>query len=308
MNSWHTYPSIFSLGHRAIADLLTVPVNVEEKVDGSQFSFGVDETGEIHVRSKGALIEPDAPEKMFTQAVETAKRLAPMLVPGWTYRAEYLKSPKHNTLAYDRIPAQHIIIFDINRGHEDYLTYEEKASEAARLGLEVVPLIYSGMVSGLEQFRSFLDRTSILGGRKIEGVVIKPIGYSLLGADKKVLMGKFVSEAFKEIHGGEWKKANPTSNDIIKLLANEYKTPARWNKGVQHMAERGQITDSPKDIGGLIKEVQADVLKECEEEIKAKLFKWAWPNLSRKVIAGLPEFYKEQLLKKQLGIEDEVAV
>jgi hypothetical protein len=56
MNSWHSYPSIYNLGHRALQDLLTVSVNVEEKVDGSQFSFGITEEGEIKLRSKGAVI------------------------------------------------------------------------------------------------------------------------------------------------------------------------------------------------------------------------------------------------------------
>ena len=32
--SWHSYPSIYALGHRAVADLLRYEVNVEEKVDG----------------------------------------------------------------------------------------------------------------------------------------------------------------------------------------------------------------------------------------------------------------------------------
>lgn len=30
MDSWHSYPSIYALGHRYITDLLTVPVIVEE--------------------------------------------------------------------------------------------------------------------------------------------------------------------------------------------------------------------------------------------------------------------------------------
>ena len=54
------------MGHKAIAELLKGPVYVEEKVDGSQFSFGVDENGEIRVRSKGCELVLDAPEKMFS--------------------------------------------------------------------------------------------------------------------------------------------------------------------------------------------------------------------------------------------------
>src|SRR5579872_5045790 len=74
-NSWHTYPSIYNLGHSAVKDLFSVPVNIEEKVGGSQFSFCVEEDGEVKVRSKGAVMIPDAPERMFASAVSTVKSL-----------------------------------------------------------------------------------------------------------------------------------------------------------------------------------------------------------------------------------------
>src|SRR5277367_5153959 len=86
MESWHSYPSIYNLGHRAIETLLNEPVYVEEKIDGSQFSFGVDFEGQLRVRSKGAVMHVDAPEKMFKLAVATAQHLKPDLVCGWTYR------------------------------------------------------------------------------------------------------------------------------------------------------------------------------------------------------------------------------
>jgi len=208
-DSWHSYPSIFAIGHRALAELLLDPVIVEEKVDGSQFSFGVfdQENGErvIRCRSKGAQLNIVAPEKMFAEAVGVVQSLD--LHPGWTYRAEYLKKPKHNALAYDRIPEKHLIVFDINTGHEEYMPYTRKAEECARLGLEIVPLVFEGRIENIEHFRSMIDRTSALGGQKVEGVVVK--NYQRFGPDKKVLMGKFVSEAFKEVHAAEWKAANP---------------------------------------------------------------------------------------------------
>ena len=55
--SWHSYPSIYALGHRYLEELLLDPVLVEEKVDGSQFSFGVfehPEGPELRCKSKGA--------------------------------------------------------------------------------------------------------------------------------------------------------------------------------------------------------------------------------------------------------------
>jgi hypothetical protein len=308
MTSWHSYPKLFAIGHRALAELLLDDVVVEEKLDGSQFSFGIfpvcDSAGtvvaqELKIRSKGVQMQHDAPEKMFMKAAETARNLfnAGKLREGWTYRCEYLAKPKHNTLAYDRAPKDYLAIFDINTAEETYLSYDEKYAEAARLGLEVVPLVYYGKIESAEQFRAMLDRTSFLGGPKIEGVVVK--NYNRFGADKKALMGKFVSEGFKEIHQGEWREANPTKTDVVQALVQTLRTPARWHKAVQHLKERGVLTDSPRDIGALIKEVQVDIEAEATDEIKQRLFDWAIGQIRRGVIGGLPEWYKEELMKKQ---------
>jgi hypothetical protein len=303
LSSWHSYPSLFNLGHRAVRDLTNHEVVVQEKVDGSQFSFGLfvtdDGESELRVRSKGAVMLIDAPEKMFTKAAETVKSLRDLLQPNWTYRGEYLAKPKHNSLAYDRVPSGNIILFDINIGDETYLSPEDVRAEAARLGLEAVPELYRGIVT-LDQLRTIIDTTiSVLGGQKIEGVVLKPVAYDLYGVDKKVLLGKFVSEAFKEIHRKAWGESNPTKKDIMVQIGDALTTPARWNKAIQHLREAGQIEDSPKDIGKIVREVPADILKECEDEIKQKLFDHAWPDIRRMVVRGLPEYYKEQLMKLQ---------
>jgi hypothetical protein len=292
--SWHSYPSIYALGHRFIKDLFLDDVLIEEKIDGSQFSMGRF-GGELKVRSKGAVINADYPEKMFSEAVEVAKSLD--LRDGWTYRAEYLKKPKHNTLAYDRIPEKYLILFDINSAEETYLTYNEKKVEAKRVGLEVVPILFFGKVEEPSVLLSLLETPSILGGQKIEGMVIK--NYSRFGIDKKVLMGKYVSEAFKEVHSKEWKKSNLSNGNIIQKIVMSYKTAARWQKAVQHLKEAGLLEGSPRDIGNLIKEVQLDVAKECEDEIKEMLYKHAKQHILRGISAGLPEWYKEQLMKEQ---------
>lgn len=297
--SWHAYPSIFSMGHRALAELLSGPVYVEEKVDGSQFSFAVNEHGEVLARSKGATLHVDAPEKMFSKAIETVQAIASVLHPGWTYRAEYLAKPKHNTLSYSRIPERCVIVFDINTGEECYLPYEEKRAEAERVGLECVPLLYKGMIPSVDFFRGFLDRDSVLGGTKIEGVVVKPVGYGLYGADKKALIGKFVSEQFKEQNQGNWKVDNQGPREITEKIAETVATPARWTKAVQHLRELGQIQDSPKDIGKCLAMIQHDVEKECREDIAQMLWDWAWPQIRRKSSYGFPEWYKDQLLAQQ---------
>jgi hypothetical protein len=295
MTHLHSYPTIYAIGHKQITDLFQGDVLVEEKIDGSQFSMSVDAEGTLSCRSKGQDLIVDHPERMFVKAVETAKELAPLLHPGWVYRGEFLQKSKHNTLAYDRVPGKHIILFDVDTMGETYLSADEKRQEALRLGLESVPAFYTGPVTGVEQLRHFLGNTSTLGGCKIEGVVIK--NYARFTPDKKAMMGKYVSEAFKEVHAGEWRKNNPTPTDVSDMLINKYRTPARWQKAIQHLREAGNLDGSPRDIGNLMKETEADVLKECEGEIKEALFAHFWPQIRRGVTGGLPQWYKDELAK-----------
>lgn len=299
MTSLHSYPSIYNLGHKVVHYLLTGPVYVQEKVDGSQFSFGLDTEGIVLTKSKGAVVYLETADKLFKDAVQYVHSIKDRLTPGYTYRGEVLCRPKHNALAYDRVPKHNVILFDINVSEETYMDYADVVNEATRLDLEVVPLLFTGEVASADQLRGLLETVSVLGGQKIEGVVIKPVGYDKFGVDKKALMAKFVSEAFKEVHGGEWRKNNPSQNDVIEKVALSYKTPARWNKAIQHLREAGVITDSPQDIGKLLKEINVDVLKECEQEIKEVLFKASWPKIARIITAGFPEFYKQQLMDKQ---------
>jgi hypothetical protein len=309
--AWHSPGQIYNVGHRSLQGFFDHPVQVQEKIDGSFFAFGlfpeIDKgEGPLRIRSKGAVMHPDAPEALFRSAVATVKELAEkgMLHPGWQYRGEVLAKPKHNALAYNRTPKDNIILFDICVGEEDYLPYPELAAEAARLGLEVVPQVatFDAGECSAEKLLALLDRESVLGGQKIEGVVCKPM-VPLFSLDKKLLMAKFVSEGFKEVHGREWKLANPTRADIVQALIARFTTAARWQKALIHLKEQGKIEGTLRDIGLLIREVPPDILKEEEAFIKDALFKWAWPHIARGVTQGLPQWYKELLVKEQFRQE-----
>ena len=296
-----SYGKIWNMGHRQLGQLFDGPVLVQEKIDGSYFSFGIIE-GRLQARSKGAALDFDAPDKMFARGIETVKNLESQLTPGYVYCGEYLNKPKHNTLAYDRTPAQNVILFDIESEarSEKWLSPDALAVEAARLGLEVVPTFGNGeTVWSHIFFDECLEATSCLGGQKIEGLVVK--NYNRFGLDGKMLRGKYVSEAFKEVNGADWKLRNPAQRDIQQSLALAYRTPARWNKAIVHLRDAGLLTDTPKDIGPLLKEINSDVLAECTDDIKDRLFKWAWKNLSREITKGFPEYYKQQLLEKQFN-------
>jgi len=151
-----------------------------------------------------------------------------------------------------------------------------------------------------ERITSILQATSVLGGQKIEGFVMKPIT-PIYGVDKKLLMAKYVSEAFKEVHRKVWGESNPTSGDIIDRCVKTYATAARWNKAIQHLKERGELEMVPQDIPKVLQEVVEDTKKEEYDNIKEDLMKWAWPHIQRGLTRGLPEFYKEHLMREALN-------
>jgi urease gamma subunit len=288
----NSYSTIFALGHKAVQPLLEVPLLCEEKVDGSQFSFGKID-GQLVMRSKGARVFAGQGE-MFEAACGMEADIG-YIPEGMVFRCEYLSKPRHNILRYERIPAKHLIVFDVEDGRGNFLSYSDKQQVAANIGLETVPRLYEGMVT-LDIVQELLDRESVLGGTKIEGVVLKPVKYDLWGTDKKVLMGKYVSEMFKEKHAVEWKSDNKP--DVVTLLAAELRNEARWQKAIQHLAEAGRLENSPRDIGPLIKEVIADVEKEEVEYVKQRLFARFWPEIRKQLTFGLPEWYKDKLLKE----------
>lgn len=295
MSSWHTYPKIWSMGHSAIKELFFEEVLIEEKIDGSQFSFGIIDD-ELKFKSKNCDVLIGN-EGMFKEAVDYVISVKHRLRPGWTYRAEYLMKPKHNVLAYDRAPTNNLILFDVNDEEESYINPEAKKLIAEGLGLECVPVLFYGKISSVHDLMNLLDKISVLGGQKIEGFVCK--NYARFGKDKKALMGKFVSESFKEKHKKDWKEGNPGQNDIIQSIINEYRTSARWDKAIIHLQEKEELENSPRDIGKLMKEIPEDILSEYKEEIKDRLFNWAIKDIMRGCNKGLAEYYKEYLMKRQ---------
>ena len=305
-----SYGSILHLGHRLLEGIFSGPVLVQEKVDGSQFSFMLDgQSGLLRCRSKGQVDIQDNPPNLFSMAVDTVSKHHDSLQQGLVYRAEAITKPKHNTLCYDRIPKGGVIVYDIEGGPADryhhpalYRDWFEATCLAA--GFEFVPTFYAGHPlqdheAWLEFLNKNLTRQSCLGGQLVEGIVVK--NFMVLGQDKKPLMGKIVREDFKEMNSLNWKQENPGKNDFLDNLSARFKTQARWAKARQHLRDLDVLANEARDIPLLIREVHADVRKECEEDIKQALFDHFWKKpISYNLTKGLAEWYKAELLKESL--------
>ncbi len=302
MNRLRGYSSPFNLGHKALKGFWYGTIYASEKVDGSQFSFGLVE-GELVCRSRRQPINLDD-AGMFKLGVETARDLASqgLLQEGWSYRGEYLSKPKHNTMAYDRVPRGNIILFDIDRGDQDYVTPSGVVDVAANIDLESVPLLETYFTKpDLEAVTALLETESILGGGKIEGVVLK--NYSMFGIDKKALMAKVVSEVFKEKHSKSWKVRNPGQGDFVRTLTAGFATEARWMKAVQHLREAGELEGIPQDIPQVMREIVRDVEDDLREEVMNALYTHFWPQIRRGLTKGAAKFYKRLLAEESLGTQ-----
>lgn len=201
-------------------------------------------------------------------------------------------------MAYDAVPEGHLLVFDIERQENDFLSYDEKAQEAESVGLACSPR-FDAAPDDMEALEALLSTESCLGGTTIEGVVIK--NYGRFGKDKKILAGKYVSERFKETHKTEWKAQNPAAGDVVESIIRAHRTDARWEKAVQHLRDRGELEGADRDIGKLIKEVQRDIEEECREAIAESLVRWAMPKVKRGVSGGVAEWYKRRLAESQFA-------
>lgn len=299
-----SFPKIFAIGQRHIQDIFDSEVEITEKIDGSQFSFGKID-GELIVRSKGCQLYVDNPEEMFKEGIEYIVSIQAMLPDNTVFYSEYLKKPKHNVLAYDRIPKNHLMLFGaMDLRSQRFCHYDGLSSWAKKHDIEIVPRLFEGKIEKPEDIFELIEIGSVLGGQKVEGVVVKNYSkpFVIGGQIINVMSGKYVSEKFKEVANKEWKRDN-TGKGQWEMFLTKYKSEARWNKAIQHLRETGILEESPRDIGNLLKEIQVDIVKEEGDEIKEFLWKHFHKEVLRYAIKGFPEYYKELLLKESIGRE-----
>lgn len=302
MSNTAAFPKILHIGDKQISSLFEGVVEITEKVDGSQFGFGK-ENGRLFARSKGKEQDLDNPDMMFIKGVEYVKSIEDLIPDNYTFYGEYLQKPKHNTLAYDRIPTNHISLFGVyDSGSREFLGTDEIKRYAELLGVDAIPVLYSGVASPQDVLTLVNDRVSYLGGQNIEGVVVKAYKpwMFLNQIPLSVMAGKYVTEEFKEVHNKNWKAEN-TGKGKLEVAISQYRSEARWNKAVQHLRDDGNLTGTPKDIGELIKEVRKDISQEEKENIKDQLWSIFKNDFLGMATSGLPQYYKDKLVKGEIN-------
>lgn len=303
--SIESYQKIQQIYHKEVADILKCSnIVIEEKVDGSQFRIEIDPSGEIRCGSHHQ--ELSMVDSMFKLATDQAESIFAGYKPvaKVTVFCEYLKSVKQNSLVYDRVPKNNLVIFDVKVG-DRYSPRAEKVKFAETFGMEVVPALFQGNGEAItpEVIQDFLKWKSFLGGAIIEGLVIKAYNefydvnlYPYLQGHWKC--AKIVRDDFKEMNG----ENQVSQNRGIERIKSMFCTEARWNKAIQHCKELGQITGDMKDLKYLVPEVQNDLEKEEIETIKNELYKEFSKEIIRHSVKGLPEWYHKYLYSNEISV------
>lgn len=301
-------PKNYSTKASELSRLHTSPCEIQEKLDGSQMSWALDEEGNLLARSKGKMLSLTTPEHCFGGALVHLQKNIDKLRKGIVYRGECIRSQRHNHLTYGRAPKGNLVLFDAYDVHGDFWYSHASLTQLANdLGIDVTQSfgrLKANEVFTTEKFRNIYENNeSILGG-KIEGVVIK--NYQEKDNDGKTLMAKWVADEFREVEGKPKRSAQEreAAPEGFIELAERYRTEARWRKGIQHLSEAGLLTNTPKDIGLLVKEIQRDIHDEEGQTILTEVAALGASDdqtavmvkdLYKHSVDGFAQFYKKYL-------------
>jgi ATP-dependent RNA circularization protein (DNA/RNA ligase family) len=296
------YTKIAHFGEEITSVFTDGNLHIEEKIDGSQFRVYVND-GKVECGSKAIDFTDERPaDQMFLPVVKEAEAIfKDSGLTDTNIFLEFLRKPKHNTLTYARVPKHNMILFDVFMDGK-WLKYGDKTKFAKKYDLEVPQCLWkgNGKLVDMKLIEDLLKIDSMLGNEKVEGIIFKNYDKIWSGGYQigKLIMLKYVREEFKERNAKEWK--TNTKKGFIEGVIESLRTEARWDKAIQHLRDEGKLTNSPKDIGELLRELVNDTELEEVERLKNELWKHFWNDIKRGIIRGFPEYYKKKLMEDAL--------
>jgi len=288
------YPKIFALGDARISGIFNGRYTIQEKVDGSFFGF-MKQDDQLFFRSRRTQLIYGSTQKMFTPVLEYLHQNIELIKEGFVYYGEVVTSPKHNSLTYGEVPPGGLVLFDMLLLDDmRFLSPINVQHGASDLGIRPVRNLFHGNTEPPPPLEELLEEPPMLGGEMVEGVVVKNYQrpMEMFGEKFPVTCGKFVSEKFKETNDKNWR---PDGKNNIQDMLSGLATEPRWRKAIQRMRDEGTLQQADKDIGPLVKEIQADVLAEEGEKLKELIWAAHKKQVQQSCVRGFAQWYKEQL-------------
>lgn len=267
------YPDIERLGHDDNREILMYgddTLVIEEKVDGGNGSFWIEEDGLIHFgsRNRDLTIENDdkAFERQHIQLKEHLQKIQEegiKINPDYFYYIEWMAV---HTIKYTSVPF--VIGFDIRMkramNESDFglfLGRDTREQEFKRLKIENVPIIWRGKVSDLKKLniRELIPKSKYYDGWA-EGIVIKNYCRKAREGNHQ-LYAKLVRDEFKEDNKAVFGNIRQTTSDTQKIV-EEFCTDARIRKAVLKFVNEDSL---PLDLR-LMQKVPTYIIKDILKE------------------------------------------
>lgn len=197
------------LGPAEARALLAHEVVVEEKVDGANLGFSVDERGVLRAQNRGSYLDLVAPQgqwKLLAPWVSARRdALAEALTPDLMLFGEWCYAV--HSVRYTRLP-DWFLAFDIyDRARDEFWDASRRNLLAADLGLAVVPRLGHGRFDP-SQLPALLDRSRLTDG-PTEGLYVR---YEASG--RLVARAKLVRAEFVQAIGAHWTKRKLETNQL----------------------------------------------------------------------------------------------
>jgi hypothetical protein len=266
------YPKIYRLGHEDNLDILKYGddfITVEEKIDGGNGSFWLEEDG-IHFGSRNRDLTSAKDLKTFGGfQLKLREHLKDKEVnPDYIYYFEWMQ--KH-TITYTRAPF--IIGLDIRLRHSAisegcgmFLGSEGKHTEFKRLEIEPTPIIWQGKVKDFKKLKvdDVVPKSKYYDGFA-EGIVIKNYMRKSTEGNHQ-LFAKVVREEFKESNKAVFGGIRQKESDSDKIV-ERYMTDARIKKHINKLVLEDNNPLDRALMRWLPINVIKDVMKEESDEI-----------------------------------------
>lgn len=306
------YPDIERLGHEDNKEIVlfdTDTIVIEEKVDGGNGSFWLEEDNTIHFGSRNRDLTSDQDIKTFSgfqkqlrEHLTTLESNGVKINPDYIYYIEWMA---RHTISYTKAPF--VIGLDIrlkhsmdNEGCGFFLGRDSREQEFNRLNIINTPLVWRGIVAELKKLNIYdlIPQSNFYDG-KAEGIVIKNYIRKHIHENHQ-LYAKIVTDEFKEnnkaVFGG-LKQKNSDTNKIIE----EFCTDARIRKAILKFTNE----DSKPLDRTLMKFVPHYVIKDImKEEIIAIIDKYNFIDLKemrQKVPKNCLRVIDEMMTVKAIG-------
>lgn len=286
------YHSVIRYGKQGTEDVLTGNIVIQEKLDGANASFKV-EDGKIKFFSRNN--ELDVSNTLRGFSIWGMKHLGNVefekVRENFIFFGEWLVPHK---VQYNEEAFGQFYLFDIyDTETEVYLPFEEVKYAAEEFKLNVVPVMYEGPFQSLDHIQSFVGKSHL--GTVGEGVVVKnPAHVDKHGNQTYV---KFVSDAFAEMANVKKHDIKAPATDSLQVFIESTVTKGRVEKLLHKAVDEGHLVEdfAIEHMRDILKFMGNRILEDIMKEDSDILFKLLKPKIGK----YMPLIVKEVL--KELG-------